>query len=651
MDGGVLVQLRAALAVAMLAGFYVLGAALAAAVGWVAVWLLLIDPGSPDAQAGALALGALAVALLVPGAAALLSSGEPPPRDGVAVDETQAPGLWAQTRELAKLAGTRPPDEIRLVAAVNAAVWQDTGALGLRAGRRVLLVGAPLLLVWPVARVRAVLAHELAHYSRRHTGLAAITYRGMQAMTRTIADAGPAGFVLALYAAPYAAVSLAVRRRTELEADDLAARVAGPDALAAALQDLGPLSATWELLIASYAGWARTEGYEPQDVLLRFERDPRLAPARPSSPGPFDTHPSLEVRVARLAGGTSGTPGEERPAVELLADPGLLMATLRTPDFDDVVAAAARAEARLDVARLKRVGGLDRAVSLLEEDPDGPESTTAIDFVVAALVAAGRAEYTHAWSRPLRLEPAGVARTVRAAAEDPDEVPALVELLVGFGLLQRRGTPLPMGPLSGPGRLADDLFDVSFSPRDQRRRTDLRVFPAALAAATLMDLRRAGCIDTSGHVLRVVGEATGDRYLDAVLARLAAAPPRRVDTWLTELGSDVVETVATRRRLMGRYGQQSTYHSSNESVRPGFDAEVRERVLAALDRGPALDPDLDLGVLLWATETAGAVLGRQAVQARFLLGRIAAEDPIARAVRTVAGHGVSVQVTTDPQVS
>ncbi|WP_433204214.1 GPP34 family phosphoprotein [Dactylosporangium sp. CS-047395] len=649
MNGGVLVQLRAALAVAMLAGFYVLGAALAVAVGWLAVWLLLIAPGSADAQAGAFALGALAVALLVPGAAALLSSGEPPPRDGVAVDETQAPGLWAQTRELAKLAGTRPPDEIRLVAAVNAGVWQDTGALGLRTGRRVLLVGAPLLQVWPVSRVRAVLAHELAHYSRRHTGLAAITYRGMQAMTRTIAEAGPAGFVLELYVLPYAAVSLAVRRRTELEADDLAARVAGPDALAAALRDLGPLSATWELLIASYAGWARTEGYEPEDVLLRFARDPHYAAARPAQPGPFDTHPPLDVRLARLAGGPSGTPGEERPAVELLADPGLLTAALRTADFDDLVAAAARAEAKLDVARLKRAGGLDRAVHVLEEG--GPESATAIDFVVAALVAAGRAEYVHAWSRPLRLEPEGVARTVRAAAEDPGKVPALVALLVEFGLVERRGTPLPMGPLSGPGRLADDLFDVSFAPRDRRRRTDLRVFPAALAAATLMDLRRAGCVDASGPVLRVVGEGIGDPFLDAVLDRLAAGPPRRVDQWLAALGADVVETVATRRRLVGRYGQRSEYHSANDAVRPEFDAETRGRVLAALDRGPAPDRDLDLGVLLWATETAGAVLGRQAVQARFLLGRIAAEDPIARAVRTVSGHGVRVPVTTDPQVS
>jgi hypothetical protein len=49
-----------------------------------------------------------------------------------------------------------------------------------------------------------------------------------------------------------------------------------------------------------------------------------------------------------------------------------------------------------------------------------------------------------------------------------------------------------------------------------------------------------------------------------------------------------------------------------------------------------------LGVLLWGTELAAPVLGRSALVTRFWLGRIAARDRLAVAVRIVIGLNTSL---------
>lgn len=148
----------------MSAGFWVLAAALPIGLGWLAVRSWMRVPGSGVPEFLSLLAVTAGVSVAVP-VWQLLRARPDPPDEGVAVDEAAAPELWRQVRELAAAVGTRPPDEIRLVARVNASVWEDTGLLGLRGGRRHLYVGAPLLLVWPVSRVRALLAHELGHYS------------------------------------------------------------------------------------------------------------------------------------------------------------------------------------------------------------------------------------------------------------------------------------------------------------------------------------------------------------------------------------------------------------------------------------------------------------------------------------------------------
>src|SRR5262249_16803825 len=111
---------RAGASVLMLAGFYVvaliqLGAAIA-----LAVWLSSVSTGVPALKIALPRFPAPAGAVAVAIWKAIRAKPRPP--KGLTVGSDQAPALWTTVRELANEAGTRVPDEIRLVPDVNAAV-------------------------------------------------------------------------------------------------------------------------------------------------------------------------------------------------------------------------------------------------------------------------------------------------------------------------------------------------------------------------------------------------------------------------------------------------------------------------------------------------------------------------------------------------
>ena len=147
--------LRAALSVAMLVGFYVLGLAQLALVGWLLYEIWTHSQGAGAAKVSWLLLAA--VGAVVAGLWQALKSTPSEPH-GLLVTPAQAPVLWETVREMAVEAGTRAPDEIRLVPEVNAAVSEDTRLLGLVAGRRRLYIGLPLLQTFTVDQMRSVLA-------------------------------------------------------------------------------------------------------------------------------------------------------------------------------------------------------------------------------------------------------------------------------------------------------------------------------------------------------------------------------------------------------------------------------------------------------------------------------------------------------------
>lgn len=371
--------LRAVRALVLLAGFYLLGFVMLGVL--VAVDWAVAEGGVGSVTAKVWIVSALLAIPIVQGMFALRTPKDEP-LPGLSVTEQQEPALWAAVRNLAEQTGTRAPDEILLTPDVNAAVSEDATFLGLKAGRRRMYIGLPLMAGLSEPQLQAVLAHEFGHYTNHDTRLAAITLRGRLQVMRTVAslhersrkkvakeeakqekknakrlakgkeagevDAGSAGLSYRLAAKPflwygtfYLRASQGVGRRQELAADVAAARIAGRDATASALREIPVLDAAHGFYMQSYATLGTGAGLLPPsgEVFgglrhLLAGRADELDEMRRALPeeeqSPYDSHPPIAERIAHIEqlpdDGRALTGA--RPALALLTDPALSFAEL-----------------------------------------------------------------------------------------------------------------------------------------------------------------------------------------------------------------------------------------------------------------------------------------------------------------------------------
>lgn len=291
--------MRAALALAMLVGFFVLGAGLTAALVVLSVWRFELG----DYQGGAwVAVIAASIALPLLWAVLRAFFARPEPT-GVPLTRATHPELWHHVDELAVLAGTRSPDDIRLVAEANASVWE-------RRGVRYLQLGLPLVAGMSIGELRSVLAHELGHYGGGHTQVSAATFRAKVALELAVRQ-GDFMHLLTAWAHLYALVAASESREHERFADGVAVAAAGQEAAARALLRIGPVGEAWNdylrwyVVLAVLAG--RTppllEGFRayldhPRRVHELRELEAVMAEQEPASV--FDSHPPVRERVAAM---------------------------------------------------------------------------------------------------------------------------------------------------------------------------------------------------------------------------------------------------------------------------------------------------------------------------------------------------------------
>ncbi len=514
--------LRAALALGLLAGVYVLGIAVVTALVTLAYF------GFTFGHFGGAKVGILCLIGAFGVLRGLLSvvrhKREPLP--GVAVSPAEQPLLWQTVRELAEHVGTRPPDRIHLVEDVNAAVTEDARFLGLRPGPRTMLIGVPLLLTLSVAQLRAVLCHELGHYSGRHTQLGPLTYRGFEALRRVLVqlqDRPVLRRVFELYARLFFLASRAVSRRQELEADAAAARVAGRRAMASALREVDVTAAAWGFFMQNYVSFGAQGGHLPADLIGGFHRllqEPsrqgELAELRAEPPADdtsrYDSHPSLAARLAALDGVDDADVADDpRPAAVLLADADTAFGRVQdamydgwglpAAGWDEVVDAGARAgnaETGQYVVRAaehlsKRPPTLEAILSLLEQGCSqqlgmqfaGPENardavvTSVTGLLAATLREAGKVRWRLSWAGPCELvddagRPVDLEARVADAVDVPDRVPALREWL------EQQGVPLSGAPAPAPDSSSGDwgaveLYAVLQNVVSRRRPFDVLV--------------------------------------------------------------------------------------------------------------------------------------------------------------------------------
>jgi Zn-dependent protease with chaperone function len=171
----------------------------------------------------------------------LFQPGHPEPRR--VVTRADAPELFRVLDDLATRIDAPRIDEVQLDDAFNAGAVQTHRRWQPWRTRRVLVLGVPLLALVNTESVRAVIAHELGHFSHRHGRLGHWVYRtrlGWLALMEVSETEGSvleqmAGRFAQWFAPWFARWSFAYSRSCEYEADAFAAQAVTPQAMAAAL--------------------------------------------------------------------------------------------------------------------------------------------------------------------------------------------------------------------------------------------------------------------------------------------------------------------------------------------------------------------------------------------------------------------------------
>jgi heat shock protein HtpX len=337
---------RIAIAVALLVGFYVFAILIGGALLALAILQWTTDLPQNVWLTVACLVSAYAIfSSIVPRRAPF----EPP---GPQIDEGRAPRLFQMVRETAASLDQPEPDEIYLAHDANAAVGQRGGLLG-RGGRRFMIVGLPLLDSLTVAELRAVLAHEFAHYYGGDTKLGPIFFRTYDAIARTVTKLDENDSIwrhpFRWYGLFFLRRNAAIRRGEEFAADRNAARVAGGDNLASALRTLSGAAPSWNAYMSTeFLPAIEGERIPPLvDGFHQFRAEQQVQEAEQraldgelaATTEPYDTHPSLGERLHAL-GVPADTPpprADDARAITLLDDPGTseteVVQSLVTPEW------------------------------------------------------------------------------------------------------------------------------------------------------------------------------------------------------------------------------------------------------------------------------------------------------------------------------
>ncbi|WP_437611278.1 M48 family metallopeptidase [Sorangium sp. So ce834] len=316
---------RAAWLLGMAVGFYLLAAGIALGLLWVPY--AQSEYGDGIEPSGFLCgAGALWVAWgLVPR--------RPRAHDpGVPLGEGRHPRLQSLIRDVAARAGHATPADIHLFHDANAftAVRREAW---LRS-RTVVGAGLPLLAWLSRSELESVIAHEFGHHVSGDLALGPWVHRTRRTIGGALDHLDGSSFWLHLpfvaYAELFVRSSSGISRAQELEADAVAARIAGRGPTARALRithEKGPLwSAYLEMEVLPVVSAGRSppllEGFRWFEGAVTAEQG-ALAERRAERAGEtssvYDTHPSLSERLAAL-GAEAGGPEPGAHCLDLLDD-------------------------------------------------------------------------------------------------------------------------------------------------------------------------------------------------------------------------------------------------------------------------------------------------------------------------------------------
>jgi Zn-dependent protease with chaperone function len=323
---------RAALAVLLMIGFYLLALAVISALFFIPFGeVVYLHHVTPKLDLICLIAGVAILWSVLPRMDKFVAPG---PR----LTRETDPRLFAEIETVAKSVDQAMPAEVYLIPDVNAWVSQRGGIMGF-GSRRVMGLGLPLMRALSRSQFRAVLAHEFGHYYGGDTRLGPWIYKTRAAIMRTVISlSGRQGKGSLLqkpflwYGKMYLRITHGISRRQEFVADELAARAIGSRPLIAGLRTVhgagSAFNAFWknECLPVLHAGFRPplAEGFH------HFVRSHHVAEAinkgldealKTGKADPYDTHPPLKERIAAVENLPSGDPeADDPPALSLLND-------------------------------------------------------------------------------------------------------------------------------------------------------------------------------------------------------------------------------------------------------------------------------------------------------------------------------------------
>ncbi|MCA9727845.1 MAG: M48 family metallopeptidase [Candidatus Eisenbacteria bacterium] len=326
---------RAVLAFLIPFGFYLVALAVLAVLGTVFV-LLLMSPVVDARVLIALILGMMLVvlAVVVSTVITVVSSFEKWDPPGILLEPEAHPGLFGLIAAIGQSLGEGLPKEVYLSPEINAAVTARGGFLGL-GRRRVLVVGLPVLHLFTVSELEAILTHEFGHYYGGDLALLPWIRRSHEQVLRSlgILEGHPLVLPFRWYAEVLLGLTAQVVREQELAADRLAVERVGAPALERGLKKLCQADALLDSYRVAEANAVFSAGFRPPVAagLPSFLEAPAIAPRAAEAlerewdgrtSQKYDTHPCLRERVEAMkdAHDPDGDP-DDRPAIVLLSDP------------------------------------------------------------------------------------------------------------------------------------------------------------------------------------------------------------------------------------------------------------------------------------------------------------------------------------------
>jgi len=319
---------RAALAVLLMIGFYLLALSVAFALLWIPYAEFVYAEHITPKLAIICILGGLTILWSV------VPRWDRFRTPGPQLTREQHPKLFKALELVAGATRQAMPAEVYLVPDVNAWVMQRGGVMGL-GGRRVMGLGLPLMRILNCSQFSAVLAHEFGHYHGGDTKIGPWIYKTRGAIGRTLNALGDRSWLQApfrCYAKMFLRVTHAVSRRQEFIADELAARTLGAKPLADGLCSVHRVGPAFDYYWHSECGPVLSAGFLPPlaDGFDQFVRAKHISERMDQhlkvqlsdgNADPYDTHPPLRDRLAAIAHLPHGpTQEQELPAASLLED-------------------------------------------------------------------------------------------------------------------------------------------------------------------------------------------------------------------------------------------------------------------------------------------------------------------------------------------